>query len=85
MKMVSRNIGRSVTEYKREDFDQAVKNYTKFYSVSQFTHTKPSSVSMLDGRAKPLTEPTISIGSILFGVEQDGSLTELMSLIDSSD
>jgi hypothetical protein len=85
MKMVSKTIGRCVSEYKREDFDQVVKNYTKFYSVSQFTYNKPTSVSMLDGYAQPLNEPRISIGNILFGVEQDGSLTELVYLIDSSD
>lgn len=85
MKIISRNIGRYVTEYKREDFDQIIKNYTKFYSVSQFTYNKPETVSMLDGYAQPLTEPKCRIGEILYGVEADGSLTHLMSLIDSSD
>ena len=89
MKMVSRNVGRCVTEYKREDFTQIVGTFSDGYvTVSQFTHPQPKDLSQVKfgsygtDRKK---EPRCSIGEILYGINPDGTLTELMSIIDSSD
>lgn len=84
MKMISREIKSCVTENRVENFDEVVKNYSKFYSVSQFNRI-PKTVSEVDGDAQLKSEPKISIGYILLGVEENGDLTKLMSLIDSSD
>lgn len=84
MKTVSRNIGRCVTETKREDFDQALDTFGEFVRVSQFAK-QPKHVSEVghDGQLSANTQ--LGIGTILYGVEQDGSLTWLGQIIDSSD
>jgi hypothetical protein len=89
MKMVSRNVGRCVTEYKREDFAQIVSTFKEGYvTVSQFTHPQPKELGQVKfgsygtDRHK---EPRCSIGEHLYGINDDGTLTELMSIIDSSD
>jgi len=87
-KTLSRNVGRCLTEYKREDFDQIVETFKEgFVVVDQFTYPQPKNLSEVKfgtsgGRTK---QHRCSIGQILYGINEDGTLTELMSIIDSSD
>lgn len=87
MKIVSRNIGRCLTEYKREDYDQIVKNYAEFIMISQFIHPKPKTLdeALVDRHSRLRPTPQCGYGEHMFGVEKDGTLTELISIIDSSD
>lgn len=82
MKTVTRNVGRCLTETKREDFDTKVKEYTEFVHASQFSK-QPKHISEVGGALS--TNPKIFTGEFLYGVEQDGSLTWLGQIIDSSD
>lgn len=86
---VSRNVGRCLTEYVRRDFADVVGNYQRFVVISQFDET-PNHIDELDfpegyGYPKQFNEPKLGYGQILFGVEEDGTLTKLKSIIDSSD
>lgn len=82
MEKISRTVGRCLTETKRKDFDAQLSNFGEFVSVSQFS-AQPKHVSQFEGQ---LTDSShIDIGTILYGVEQDGSLTWLGEIIDSSD
>lgn len=87
-KMISRNVGRCVTEYKREDYDQIVGTFTEGYvTVSQFTYPQPKDLSQakFGTTASRMKQPRCSIGEVLYGINNDGTLTELKSIIDSSD
>lgn len=82
MEKVSRSVGRCLTETKLKDFDSAITKYGEYVHISQFAR-QPKHVSEI---AEPLTDNTkLSIGTVLYGVEQDGSLTWLGEVIDSSD
>jgi hypothetical protein len=88
MKMISRNRGRCVTEYKREDYDQVVGTFKEgFVTVSQFVHPQPKDLSQVKfgTSGSRMKQPRCSIGEIQYGINDDGTLTELMSIIDSSD
>lgn len=87
--MISKNVGKCLTEYKVENYDEEVKKYQRFVVVSQFD-PKPSHMLDLDfpegyGYPKQSNEPVCHIGEVMFGVEQEGFLVELKSIIDSSD
>lgn len=82
MKTVSRTVGRCLTETKREDFDTAAAKFAEFVHVSQFSQ-QPKHVSEVGGALSD--SPRIFTGEILYGVEEDGSLTWLGQIIDSSD
>lgn len=82
MDKVTREVGRCLTETKRKDFDTKVKEYAEFVHASQFV-SQPKHVSEIKGALS--TNPKISYGEFLYGVEQDGSLTWLGQIIDSSD
>lgn len=82
MERISRTVGRCLTETKRKDFSDAIKKFGEFARISQFEQ-QPKHVSEVD---QTLTDwPTLHIGEILYGIEQDGSLTWLGEIIDSSD
>lgn len=86
---ISRNVGRCLTEYVRRDFADVVGKYQRFVVISQFDKT-PGHINELDfpegyGYPKQFNEPKLGYGQILFGVEEDGTLTKLKSIIDSSD
>lgn len=81
----TRYLGRCLTERKLADFDAKLVRYGEFTLVSQYVapEKRPTHVSQIAG---PLIgEPRILDGTILFGVEEDGSLTWLGEIIDSSD
>ncbi len=85
----SRTLGRCLTEYTRRDFSDIVSGYTKFVTISQFSDT-PKHIDNLNFQKsydfpRQSTEPKLGYGQILFGVEEDGTLTKLKSIIDSSD
>lgn len=84
-----KNIGRCLTEYKIDVYDKIISNYDRFVVVSQFDPT-PAHMDDLDfkegyGFPKQHNEPALGYGQVLFGVEEDGKLTKLKSIIDSSD
>lgn len=86
---IQKTVGRCLTEYTRSNYNDIVNNYAKFVLVSQFDK-KPNNITDLDfkegyGYPKQFNEPVCHTGTILFGVECNGSLTELKSIIDSSD
>ena len=86
MIITSRNVGRCLTENKRDDYDSLVPTFTKFICFSQFIQS-PSNVNVLDNRWVPsiMTSPRCNIGDKLYGIKDDGDLVFLMSIIDSSD
>lgn len=84
-----KNIGRCLTEYKIDVYDQIIDDYDRFVVISQFDSI-PKHINDLDfkegyGFPKQHNEPVLGHGQILFGVEVDGTLTKLKSIIDSSD
>lgn len=80
---VSRNVGRCLTATQRKDFNEFVARFAEFVHVSQFNSKPPKHVSEVSGALKDNFR--ISAGEILYGVEEDGSLTWLGQIIDSSD
>lgn len=70
-----RSLGRSLTEYKRVNYDVLVKQCERFILYSQFDTTV----------GRYIDEPKCGIGEILKGVDSLGNEHELMSIIDSSD
>jgi len=70
-----RSLGRSLTEYKRVNFDVLVRQCKKFLIYSQFD----TSVG------RYVDEPKCGVAEILKGVDELGNEHELMSIIDSSD
>lgn len=90
MKMVERRVSMHIHEYKREDYDQIANTFTDGYvTVSQFAKT-PKLLSEVNWnqygteRYKTLELVRFSTGQFLFGINPDGTLTQLKSLIDSS-
>lgn len=81
-KMVERNIGRCLTEYKLENYDTLVKSFARYFRVSQFD-SAPNWVRDDDPRI--VLEPKCGNGEVLYGVTSSGNLHKLMSIIDSSD
>jgi hypothetical protein len=83
---ITNHIGHALTQHKRHDFDEIVKKYSKFVSISQFV-TPPSKfdASKDEWGIELLDYPRMDYGSQLFGLEENGSLTLLGSIIDSSD
>lgn len=87
-KVISRNVGRCLTEYKREDFAEIVGTFKEgFITVSQFVYPQPKNLSeaKFGSSASRMKQHRCSIGEILYGINDDDTLTELMSIIDSSD
>lgn len=88
-KMISSNAGRCVTQYKREDFAEIVGTFKEgFVTVSQFTHPQPKNLSEVKFSSwgnERKKDARCTIGEYLYGINDDGTLTELMSVIDSSD
>ena len=87
--MVSRNVGKCLTEYKVENYDEVVKRYDRFVIMSQFDG-EIGHINELDfpegyGYPKQFNEPVCHTGNVMYGVEHDGFLTKLMCIIDSSD
>lgn len=83
MENVSRTVGNCLTETTRKDFIIKINQYAEFVHVSQFRDQQPKHVSEIAG---PLaTHSRLSPGMIVYGVEQDGTLTWLGQIIDSSD
>ena len=81
--IVSRNVGRCLTERKLKDFDAQVAKFAAFINVSQFD-TQPDHAGSTDEEL--ILEPKLQIGYLLYGVNgEDGSLTWLGEIIDSSD
>lgn len=75
--------GRCLTEYRRKDYDEAIKGFGEFVVVSQFD---PTPCHINDVPVERLTsQDKISFGEILYGVNPDGTLEKLKSIIDSSD
>ncbi|NJO48161.1 MAG: hypothetical protein HC840_00435 [Leptolyngbyaceae cyanobacterium RM2_2_4] len=83
MERVTRNVGRCLTETKLKDFDKQLEKFGEFVRVSQFTSPQPKHVSEYGGQLTGSAK--LGIGTILYGVDQDGFLVWLGEIIDSSD
>ena len=84
METISRNLGRCLTETKRKDFDSMLGKFGEFVRVTQ-SSKQPKHVSEVGHDGQLTGTNHIGIGTVLYGVEQDGSLTWLGEIIDSSD
>ena len=78
--MKQKTLGTCITEYTIDNYDEAISKYTSFVAFSQFDSQVPSFVHE---NMKVLHTPKVSIGEKLYGIEKDGSLTFLKSVIDS--
>ena len=78
-----------VYEYKREDYNDIVGSFKEGYvTVSQFADSLPKNLKEVNWNnfgTDRIKEPKCSIGQFLFGIEDNGDLTQLTSIIDSSD
>lgn len=74
---VSKSVGRSLTEYKRLNFDVLVKMCKKYIIYSQFDADK------LVGRY--VSKPICGAAEVLYGIDELGNEHEMMKIIDSSD
>jgi hypothetical protein len=83
MDITERNVGRCLTERKRKDFDEAVKTFVWFVSVSQF-EKQPKMLDEVNDKNRISTAPHLGIGYVLYGVHL-GTLVWLGEIIDSSD
>ena len=81
----SKTVGRCLTQYIRKDYEQIVNSFKVFVIISQFEAIPSSLEEAIYGQRKILKVPNYSIGERLFGANEDGSLEELASIIDSSD
>lgn len=79
---LSKEVGRCLTKSIRSDYDTVIQRFAEFVRVSQFKR-QPKHISEFDGNL--IAEPELHNATILYGVEEDGSLTWLAELIDSSD
>jgi hypothetical protein len=87
MKFHSKTIGNCLTEYVHPHYDILVKQFTRFYVISQFDD-KPDLEYPLDINktfAQFRTEPKCGYGEVLYGVSSEGRLVKLKEIIDSSD
>lgn len=82
--MIARKVGRCLTEYKVDNFDQEVAKYKQFLIVSQFDYL-PKTVD--DAKDRGLFTNTtdsakLRTGCITLGVAEDGTLVNVGSIID---
>lgn len=83
MKTVSREVGRCLTETKLKSFDDEVLKFAEFVNVSQF-ESQPK--FLYETVQDTQQTPDLDIGYVLYGINgEDGSLTWLGQIIDSSD
>ncbi len=86
MKMISREVGRCLTEYKRPDFDQIVADSLWFYTCSQERNLDSWTLDeFLQSQIKELKEPKCGYGMRLYAVLSNRTVVKLMEVIDSSD
>ena len=80
--MIERKLAKCLTEYKRGDYSTVINKFNKFVTISQY-----SSIPMNVNETQLILndKPDCGWGEILFGVDDNGNLIELMSIIDSSD
>lgn len=84
MERISRKVGRCYTETKLKSFDMEVKKFTKFVQTSQLNDKLPVDINNLNG-GQITDVSSLMCSYILYGVNEDGSLTWLGQIIDSSD
>lgn len=82
-KFVATQRGRCATQYEREDLDSILPRYREFVYRDQ----NGGLPSKLERKTKERTTKTFGtqLGYGTYGVENDGTLTLLATLIDSSD
>lgn len=81
-KILTKTLGRNLTETKLADFEDLVKTFGEFVNISQFTHPQPRNIS--DTHIETTSNPFLYEGKILYGVcPHTGELIWLGSIIDS--
>lgn len=90
MNIITKTMGRCLTERKRDDFDLAVSECHAFGLVSQFSPQPRITTELVLLATKfevgPRTPIRIDYGTILYGIRTcDGELMWLGEIIDSSD
>ena len=81
MNFNSKTIGRCLTEYTVINYEELVSSFNKFATVSQFS----GDIKSVDKASKVSDRPVCGYGEIMYGVNEDGSLTKLKMIVDSSD
>lgn len=82
MSFIEKKLRMCLTEYRHSEYDELVKSYNKFLTVSQFD-SAPNWVGEDDPRL--IAEPKCGYGEVMYGVNEHGNLFKLLSIIDSSD
>lgn len=82
MKFNSVTIGHCLTEYTVEDYDNLVKNYKKFGFAAPY---KNPAMGIRPEILRTDDSPICFDGEIMYGINEDGSLTKLKMIVDSSD
>ena len=83
IKFIGRPAGRCATIYERDDLDQVLPRFKSFVYRDQNSGL-PTKLEMRKNDVK-VNRFQNALGYGIYGVEPDGSLTLLSSMIDSSD
>lgn len=81
MTYITKNLANCLEESKHINFKEMCLNFKTFLSVSQYEGYKDNVNQVSNG--KFMYNPVLHTGSMLYGVNDDGSLTLLGSIIDS--
>jgi len=81
---ISKKIGRCLTEYRHPDLTSLLFYFDFFIAISQF-EVQYSDGDLCKHENLIKTNAKCGYGEILYGVDSNNKVTQLMSIIDSSD
>jgi hypothetical protein len=88
MKIVTEKLGRGLTKNYREDVGSLIQRFAQFLHVSQFENLPRNTKEIPKDRAIAFRidgSPTVAIGEMVFAIDNEGRLTWLQEIIDSTD
>ncbi len=87
MEFHSKTVGNCLTEYTHPHYEILVKQFNKFYLISQFDYTPNLEYPVKSATWQPkiLDKPKCGYGEVLYGIDEKNQLVKLKAIIDSSD
>lgn len=84
--VIAENVGKSLTQRKRSDYEEVVLKFKTFAHFSQFANVNQKTKKLpSDVPVRIETSPTPRVGEIVFGVDDNANMYWLIEVIDSSD